>query len=241
MESEMDFSKIFKDAKRAATPLKIMVSGPSGSGKSMSSLLLAYGLTKDWSKIVGIDTEDSLALYANYKDKIGTFKVATMKPPYEPERLIKAIQLAEQAGFECVVIDSLTHFWSGQGGVLEINQAYGGKFQDWAKTTPRHVAMIEAIKQTKMHVIVTARKKADYAITNENGKTKVEKLGLADEARAGTEYEFTLAFDVNMQHLATSSKDRTGMFMDRTPFIITKQTGDELLRWSKGEQVEAGI
>ena len=238
---EIDFSKIFKTAKRSSVPLKIMMSGPSGGGKTMSSLKLAYGLTKNWEKIVVIDTEDSASLYANHRQEIGSFKVFNMKPPYNPERLVKGLEMCEKAGFEAVIIDSMTHFWSGQGGMLEIHESFGGKFQDWQKSNPIYREMLEAIKQSKLHVIGTARKKTDYAITNENGRTKVEKLGLADEVRNGMEYEFTIAFDINIHHMASTSKDRTGLFMDRVPFLITKETGEELLKWSKGEEQEAKI
>lgn len=242
VEREIDFSKIFKTAKRSSVPLKIMVSGPSGGGKTMSSLKLAYGLTKDWEKIVVIDTEDSASLYADYRDEIGSFKVFNMKPPYNPERLVKGLEMCEQAGFECVIIDSMTHFWSGEGGMLEIHDSFGGTFQDWKKSNPIYRRMLESIKQSRLHVIGTARKKTEYVVElNEKGKNAPKKVGMAEELRGGMEYEFTIAFDVDIHHRASTSKDRTGLFMDRVPFLITKETGEELLRWSKGEKIEAKI
>lgn len=241
---ELDFDKIFKEAKRESIPLKVQLAGPSGAGKSMSALLMASGLTKnprDWAKIVGIDTENSLSLYANHKNMIGNFKVAKIAAPFEPERLIKALELAEQAGFEVIIIDSLTHFWSGKGGILDINNAYGGRFQDWSKTTPRHTAMVEAIKNSKCHIISTVRKKTDYVMSTDGGKNKVQKMGLANEQKDNMEYEFTVAFDIDMNHLASTSKDRTGLFMDRTPFKVTTKAGVELLSWSNGANTELKI
>lgn len=233
----MDFDKIFLDAERSASYLKILVSGVSGSGKSASSLLMAYGLTKSksWQKVLGVDTEDSLALYSNNERLgVGKFKIVKITPPYDPDKIGKVLGLAEQAGFEVVIIDSITHFWSEDGGVLDIHAKYGGKFADWQKANPKHKAMFDAIKKAKMHIICTSRKKTDYAMNTENGRTKIEKVGLKLDQRDSIEYEFTTAFDVDIKHLATTSKDRTGLFMDRTPFLITSKTGEELLSWSNG-------
>lgn len=237
---ELDFSKIFKTAKRSSVPLKIQMSGVSGSGKTLSSLILAGGLTKktnDFEKILVVDTEDAASLYAEYNNLVGSFKVANLKPPYEPERGIKLIQLAEKAGVEVLIFDSLTHFWNGKGGILDINNSYGGRFQDWAKTSPRHNAFVEAIKQSNISIISTVRKKTEYAIVNDGSKNRVQKLGLANEQKDNMEYEFTLAFDIDINHLATASKDRTGLFMDRTPFKITCETGLELKAWSTGGSI----
>ena len=38
-------------AERKKAKLRLGLSGPAGSGKTLSSLLIAYGLCKDWSKI----------------------------------------------------------------------------------------------------------------------------------------------------------------------------------------------
>lgn len=66
----------------------------------------------------------------------------------------------------------------------------------------------------------------------EGGKTKVEKKGMEDEIRDGYDYEMTIAFEVvNDKHLAIASKDRTNLFDGRPEFIITEETGREILQW----------
>jgi len=88
--------------------------------------------------------------------------------------------------------------------------------------------------QSPIHVITTARRKQDYALTNDSsGKLKVEKAGTKEVTREGYEYELTLNFElINDQHLAKASKDRTGLFMNEAEFIITSETGKTLLNWA---------
>lgn len=225
---KLDPKSYFKKAKRLKIPLKIGISGPSGSGKTTGALLIAKGLVGSWDKIAVLDTEDSAALYSN----IGDFSVLNINKPFDPKKFVKAIELANEAGFEAIIIDSSSHEWSGPGGCLEIHAALGGRFTDWAVVTPLHNSFLQAVRDSKAHVILCVRKKTDYSMTSEGGRTKIEKVGLKEEQREGLDYDVTLFFDVNIKHYASTSKDRTGLFMDRTPFIITEATGKELLEWS---------
>jgi hypothetical protein len=226
-----------KRAVREKTKLKVGVFGTSGSGKTYSTLKLARGLTT-WDKIAVIDTENGSAdLYAH----LGEYNTLTLKAPFSPERYIEAIQACEKAGMEVIVIDSISHEWDGTGGCLEIVDQLGGQFQHWKKVTPRHNKFIQAILQSPSHVIVTARKKQDYAMESENGKAKVTKMGLKEVTREGFEYELTLAFDLSIKHLASASKDRTGLFMDKPEFVITEQTGELLMEWVEGGSEPAPV
>jgi|TARA_R110002020_G_scaffold103640_3_gene242854 hypothetical protein len=217
-------------AQRAQVKLRLGISGASGFGKSYSALLLAFGITNDWSKIAIIDTENSSAnLYAH----LGNFNVLSLNEPYSPERYIEAIRTCENNQIEVIIIDSITHEWSGEGGCLQIHEKLGGRFQDWAKVSPRHQAFIDAILKTPCHIVTTVRKKVDYAMdTDMNGRTKVTKLGMKEITREGFEYELTVNFElINDKHLAKASKDRTGLFMDKPEFVINKTTGKKLIAW----------
>lgn len=218
-----------RKATRKTVKLRLGMSGASGFGKTYSALLLAYGMTNDWSKIAVIDTENGSAeLYTN----LGDYNVITLPPPFTPERYIEAIKTCEKAGIDVIIIDSITHEWSGKGGCLDIQNSLGGKYQDWAKVTPRHQAFIDAILQSSAHVITTVRRKQDYDMSNEAGKVKVTKVGTKEETREGFEYEITVNFEfVNDNHLVKASKDRTGLFMDKPEFVITYQTGEILKKW----------
>ncbi|TXD46048.1 AAA family ATPase [Polaribacter sp. IC073] len=217
-------------AKRHQVKLRLGLSGASGFGKSYSALLLAYGITRDWTKIAVIDTENnSASLYSH----LGDFNVVSLNQPYSPERYIEAIRLCEKENMEVVIIDSITHEWQGKGGCLQIHEQLGGRFQDWAKITPRHQAFIDAILQSKCHVITTVRKKMDYSMDRDSsGKTRVVKHGLKDITREGFSYELTVDFEIiNENHMAKATKDRTGLFMDKPEILINKGVGKMLIDW----------
>lgn len=226
-----------QQAKKQQVKLRVGLSGASGFGKTYSALLLAYGITNDWTKIAIIDTENSSAnLYAN----LGNYSVLSLKTPYSPERYIEALRVVENTSMEVIIIDSITHEWNGKGGCLDLHEKLGGRFQDWAKITPRHQAFIDAILQSKCHVITTVRRKTDYSMDRDrNGKTKVIKLGTKEITREGFEYELTTNFEIiNDDHLALASKDRTGLFMNKPEFVITSGTGKILKKWcNDGESV----
>lgn len=219
-----------QQAKRHQVKLRLGLSGASGFGKTMSALLLAHGITDDWSKIAIIDTENnSASLYAH----LGNYNVLSLDEPYSPERYIEAIKACENASMSVIIIDSITHEWQGKGGCLQIHEQLGGRFQDWSKVSPRHQAFIDAILQSSCHVITTVRSKIDYSLdTTSNGRTKVVKHGMKEITREGYEYELTVNFElINDKHLAKASKDRTGLFMDKPEFVINKATGRKLVEW----------
>lgn len=227
-----------KKATRKKVKLRMSIASPTGFGKTASALILAHGMVGDWSKIAVIDTEnESASLYADHKLPnayvIGEFQTIAIAPPFTPEKYMEAIKICEDADMEIIIVDSVTHVWSGQGGLLEYNESLGGnKFQNWAKTTPRYQAWLNSILHSKCHVITTNRKKQAYALINEGGKSKVEKQGMEDQIRDGYDYEMTIAFEIiNDNHMARASKDRTSIFSGMPEFVITEETGKQILEW----------
>ncbi|QLG45407.1 AAA family ATPase [Costertonia aggregata] len=219
-----------KTAEKTNIKLRIGISGASGYGKTLSSLLLANGLTKDWSKIVIIDTENgSSNLYAH----LGSYRVLSITAPYTPEKYIRAIKTCENEDVHVIIIDSISHEWKGLGGCLDIHSKIGGRFQDWGKVTPRHQAFINSIIESRCHVISTIRRKIEYVLENDDkGKLKVVKHGTKEETRNGFEYEMTLNFELmDENHFARVTKDRTGIFNQNFKFIINTKTGEKLANW----------
>jgi len=211
----------FTKAVRSQAMSRVLFEGASGSGKTTAALTLA----KTFGKIAVIDTENSSAsLYSDIAD----FDVLNLAPPYEPERYVEAIQEAEAAGYDVIVIDSITPEWSGQGGCLEIKDKLGGRFQDWAKVSPRHDKFVQAMLRSKCHIIACCRSKQAY-IVDEQTK-KVTKAGVEPQQRDGLDYEMTVVFQLNHQHIATATKDRTRLF-DGREAPITAETGKRLLEW----------
>lgn len=219
---------LLRKATRSKAKIRLGLSAVSGGGKTYSAILIAKGLCGDLSKVAIIDTENNSAdLYAH----LGDYNVLPLSAPFAPERYIEAIRACEKAGMEVIIIDSIAHEWEGKGGCLELQEQLGGKYQDWAKITPRHRAFIDAILQSPAHVITTVRRKQDYEMVKDNGKMKVEKAGLKEITREGFEYELTINLQLNQNHLATPSKDRTGLFTDKPEFIPTEKTGELIKKW----------
>jgi hypothetical protein len=91
--------------------------------------------------------------------------------------------------------------------------------------------------QSPAHIIATIRSKQDYILTDKNGKMVPEKVGLKGVTRDGMDYEFTLVLDLDIKHQATASKDRTGLFTNPLPFLITESTGNRIKLWCQGEDL----
>jgi hypothetical protein len=237
-----------RKSNRSQAKIRIALQGASGSGKTYSSLLLAYGLCQNWNKVAVIDTENQSAdLYSH----LGHYNVLTLSPPFSPERYIEAIVTCEASGMEVIVIDSLSHEWEGEGGILDIHGSMAGNsFSNWAKITPRHNALVQKILHSGAHVIATVRSKQDYVITEKNGKQVPEKVGLKAVQRDGLEYDFSIVFELDINHQAICSKDRTQLFVQKIPFKIEPQTGQKIREWcedgfpafeSKDDPIEAKI
>jgi len=222
---------MFKKATKSQAKARLLFSGASGSGKTTAALTVAAQLGK---RIAFIDTEaGSASLYADRFD----FDVLELSPPYAPERFIEAIEAAEQAGYEVIVIDSITHEWSGPGGCLDIKTKMGDRFQDWAKVTPRHDRFIQAMMRSKSHIIATVRAKQGYSMDE---KGKVQKSGMDPQQRDGIDFEFTVCWNINAAHMAEAQKDRTRLF-DGKPEVITAETGERLAKWLSAGEAPAPV
>lgn len=219
-----------RKAVRKKAKLRLGIAAPSGAGKTYSSLLLAFGLGK---KIGLIDTEQGSGdLYAD----LGDYDVIQIEAPYSVDKYLQAIKAFEQAGYDVIIIDSLSHAWAGDGGLLDKQGkiAENGKnssYTAWRTVTPEHNALVNAMLASPCHVIATMRSKQEYVLqADSNGKQVPKKVGMAPIQRDGMEYEFTVMFDIDMNHNATSTKDRTRLF-DGKIFKITPETGEHLLAW----------
>jgi hypothetical protein len=66
-----------------------------------------------------------------------------------------------------------------------------------------------------MHVIACMRSKMEYVLDQQNGRSSVQKMGMAPIMRAGVEYEFTLVGDLNLEHQLVISKSRCSELADK--------------------------
>jgi hypothetical protein len=221
--------KTFVKANRKKCTMKLSIQGPSGSGKTIGALKIAKGLAGSLEKVAVIDTENgSSHLYSH----LGEYSVMTLESPYSPEVFIEAINSAINSGYKCIIIDSLSHEWFGSGGILEIHSNMeGNSFTNWSKLTPRHNALIQCIVNAPVHIIATLRSKTDYVIQQKNGKSVPEKVGLKAVQREDSEYEFTIAFELNKHHVAGVSKDRTELFNQKFELVLNEAIGERIRQW----------
>lgn len=228
----------FKKAERFLTNPTIAITGPTGSGKTFSGLRLAAGIAKAMNKrFAVIDTENgSASLYSEFFD----FDTLNITPPFTTEKYIQAINDAEKAGYCALLCDSITHAWAGEGGLLEQKAQLDARpgSNHWTNWNPIKAKDLK-FKNAYLHssvpfFIATMRSKMEYAQSEDGGKKKVQKVGMAPVQSDGIEYEFSVVLDVAMNHECEVSKDRTHLF-DKTPiFTITEETGALLVNWREG-------
>jgi len=169
------------------------------------------------------------------------YDVCVLQPPYTTEKYVAAINEAEKDGYDVIVLDSISHAWAGEGGLLDqqgkiADSGRGNSYTAWRNVTPKHNSFIEKMLSCNLHLIATMRSKTEYAlVTNDKGKQEPKKIGMAPIQREGMDYEFTCVLDMDANHNAMTSKDRTGLF-DGSIFIPTVATGEGLKAW-----LESGI
>ena len=203
---------MFEDAVKEACKLRLALCGPTGAGKTYSALTIAMaiaGQPTETNKIAVIDTEHGSA--SKYADLFKFKRVNLVN--HHPQNYIDAIRAASAAGFEVLIIDSLSHAWMGVDGALELKEKAAKKTHNdwtaWRDVTPLHNKLVDAILGSKCHVIVTMRSKMEHVMKQDkNGKTTVERVGMEAIQRDGISYEFDLILDMTVDHDAIVGKTR---------------------------------
>lgn len=196
--------------------LRLALFGPTGSGKTYTSQMLAREIGD--GRILVIDTENTSAnRYADLLNPDGRMDTIVL-PDYSPARYIEALDLAAEEGYPIVVIDSLSHAWSGRDGALDQVDKIarrgqsGGSFAAWREVTPEHNRLVEALLSYPGHLIVTMRAKMVYEVVNDDSggrkSARVHKLGLSPVQRDGVEYEFDIVAEMDMNNNWVTSKTR---------------------------------
>jgi energy-coupling factor transporter ATP-binding protein EcfA2 len=206
----------FQPATRAEAKARVAILGPTGAGKTWTALQWARVLAGDTGKVAVIDTENASA--SLYADDFPQFDSAPWWPPYDATKLAAEFKAAAQQ-YDVLVLDSLTHFWAGDGGVLDFvdrNTRGGNSFTAWKAGTPIWRGLLDALIFAPCHVIVTMRSKMDHVIVEgNNGRKTVEKMGMAPQARNDVEYEFTVVGELDQGHRLTITKSRCAALADQ--------------------------
>jgi hypothetical protein len=246
---------LFTPATRKQSKVKVALTGPSGAGKTLSGLKLLHTLTGSHTvadgieRIALIDTErDSADKYAVdptepgvtglTPQQAGGYGFAKVSPiRYDPRELVTMIDEAAHQGFTGLQVDSLSHYWFGAGGVLELVDLFarnhGGRAMDgWKDVRPIERANIEALMAFPGHVVVCLRSKQRYDIEDGNdGRKKVVKLGLQPDQRESLEFEFDLVGDIDSEHYLRVNKTRCSALDGQVIHKPGEELGEQLLEW----------
>lgn len=227
----------FKKATKFASYLRMAIAGSAGAGKTWTALTLATALAQGQG-IAVLDTEHrSASKYADF------FEFDTQElDNFHPQKYIDAIREAEEGDYAVLVIDSLSHAWSGTGGLLEekekiARQKYNGNsFSAWNDATQLQNKLVNTILGSKLHVICTVRSKMEY-IQEKDDQTKrttVRKVGLAPVQRDDLPYEFDVFGTMEIDNTLIIDKSRCPQLSGA---VIQKPDGhvaDLLLEWLRG-------
>ena len=168
----------FRKAVKHGAKLRLAICGPSGSGKTYTLLRLA---TELGGPMAVVDTErGSASKYADIFD----FDVLELDS-YDPRRLVEMIDAAAKSGYRVLCIDSLSHFWMGKDGELDLvdriarRSQSNNSFGAWKQVTPLHNELVDRIIGAPMHVLVSLRAKTEWVLERDEktGKTVYKRVG----------------------------------------------------------------
>lgn len=241
----------FTKATKRAVKVRIGLVGPSGSGKTMTALRIAMGLVPG-GRIAVIDTEgESARLYVGEVVPEGEIAFDVLElDDYHPERFVEAIKAAGSAGYDVLIIDSLSHAWEGvlaEKDRVTAQSKSKDSFGAWRTITPMHNHLVQIILRADCHVIATMRAKTEYLVEQNGGRTKIQKVGLAPVQRAGMEYEFTIVADIELDsHQLVVSKTRCRALDGLVEAKAGGELGKTIAQWLDGgegadEALEAAL
>ena len=242
----------FRDAKRVGAPLLIGLAGGTGSGKTYSALRLARGLS-DGQPFAVIDTENGRALH--YADFFPEMKHGDLREPFSPAHYTEAILAADAAGFPVVVVDSASHIWEGEGGVLRMQEeefkklgGYDGvKMLSWAAPKQAHKQFVNKLLQVRAHVILCMRAEDKIEMVDDPDKPGKKKV-VPKPSQTGLDgwipiCEKRLPFELTLSFLLTSAdpgipKPIKLQEQHKAFFPLDQQVGEEtgkaLRGWAAG-------
>lgn len=234
----------FRHAVRETTSTLTAFAGPSGGGKTYTALRYATGLA-DGGKIAVIDTEAGRALH--YADSFD-FDHADLIAPFTPDAYWEAIKAAADAGYKVIVIDSMSHEYEGEGGLLEWadDEAERGVKSpaNWKKPKSAHKRMMGRLLQVRAHLIFCLRAEEKMLLTREGGQMKVipaEQRPLLQRWEPICEKRFM--YEMTASFLLLPDKPGVGRAIkvqdQHRPFFpedkpISEESGRALAQWAAG-------
>lgn len=230
----------FKKAVKTESKLRLAIAGPSGSGKTYTSLAIGSVIaTHEGKRVAFVDTEHGSA--SKYAD-IFDFDVIDMHAPFHPDKYVESIKAAASAGYGVIILDSMSHAWNGEGGLLQIVDDIAKRMKTtntyaaWKDATPIQTRMIESMLAADIHIISTVRSKQDYAMEKDErtGRTAIRKVGMAPVQRDGFEYEFDVFIDMDIDNNGIVTKSRCPALSGNVYSKPGKDVAGILIEWLHG-------
>lgn len=245
----------FRPAVRDNVGLLIGLCGPSGSGKTFTAMRLAAGIVGKGNRFAVIDTEANRALH--YADQFD-FDHGSLRPPFRPSAYIEAIRAADAAGYKAIVIDSMTHEWAGEGGVIDWQEEeldrmagtdYGKrercKMSAWIKPKMGHKEMVQKFLQVRAHLIFCLRaEEKTKLVKNDKGKDVPVSAGFQPVCAKDFMFEMTASFLFEPDRagypipIKLQEQHRKLFPLDRP---VSEQTGEGLAVWANGGVVSKAL
>ncbi len=237
----------FRSAIREEVGLLMGLIGPSGGGKTFTAMRLAKGICGDKPFAV-IDTEAGRAKH--YAD-LFKFDHGDLKPPFRPEAYAEAIKAADDAGYKAVIVDSCSHEWAGEGGILdwqeeELTRMAGDdyrkresyKMASWIKPKGAHKQMIQRLLQVRTNLILSFRAEEKIKMEKDsNGKMQIIPLGFQPICSKELPYELTVSFLLTPdkpgipQPIKLQEQHRKLFPLDKQ---INEESGKMISEWAAG-------
>lgn len=244
----------FRPAVRENVGLLIGLAGASGSGKTFTAMRLATGIAGDKPFCV-IDTEAGRAKH--YAERF-RFDHGDLAPPFRPERYAEAIAAADAAGYPVIVVDSMTHEWAGDGGVLdwqeeELTRMAGDdwkkreavKMAAWIRPKLGHKHMVAKLLQVRAHLILCFRAEEKIEmVRGDDGKLKIQPkvtptglAGWVPISEKNLPYELTASFLLTAdapgvpKPIKLQEQHRALFTLDQP---ITEESGRAIAAWASG-------
>jgi hypothetical protein len=188
----------FKQAVRQGTPAQISLWGPTSAGKTRSALFLARGIVGPGGKIGVIDTENGRA--TNYDNEVGGWLHCDLQPPFTPQRYLEKVLEAEREGINALIIDSTSHVWEGEGGVLDMaGQVRMEGLGKWKTPKMEYKRFGNHCLRNRMHMIYCFRAKEKFVQVGKGKEAKIESRGMVPVCDAMFPYEMSFDFELSRE------------------------------------------
>jgi len=245
---------MFRPAAREHVGLLIGLAGPSGSGKTYTALRLATGIAGS-APFALIDTEAGRSKH--YADQF-KFEHGDLTPPFTPDRYTEAIKAADDAKYPAIVVDSMSHEWAGEGGILdlqedELERMAGQDFKkreackmaSWIAPKRQHKRLVQQLLQVRAHLILCFRAEPKIEmVKGDGGRWEIREKqsltgahGLIPVSEKSLPYELTVSILLTPDRpgvpipIKLQEQHRPLFPLDR---LISEETGAQLAAWARG-------